>query len=613
MTMDTHLFRDSCVAVLVLLYYGTLIYYYINTPKYLLLFFVAWYLQRATNSSDEGSRKPSHRSTSEKLDFLFQNHPPLRANETRILVLYPSKYKDAPLEGRFEVYDLGDGSKAGDKADDKRYEAVVYTKDSIPRKGFIGIGSKLLFIPYNLQCVLLKLRHASLKRRLWVDAVCIDLHDTKEMIKQVQLLPRIYARAGRVIAWIGEVDEAEEEAARPALEILKAPKTVLMLMRSGNLAPASKFTVAFKALRHWRKITRQSPLLHKESGLLAKTSFQLGRYDIPIISMGIVAVLYINSLRLPGLKRSVDILPKHDAGAALRVKALLIDYIEHVSDIDEKEQYINGPFSKSWVALGGMEELLKMLRRSHKGSISRKAMGNLVSLLESAYSQSEEDPNPTYRSEAYNKHGPFIKRMKTSTRGNRLFRTARLSKLGLASANAQKKDGKLTPSLSFGPDASNVCKVIFFVPEHSMLLSLRPFSPLSTQTLDSQQYYTLIGACYMGDHTFWQNECPHLINVPLRTVYLMPAMQNKGVHLNEKTEEKPSRLVNPSSVASIKHAISKEAINDRKNLNIQVRSEAEKLQAAVVGKNYSVSWTCVSIFGKNSIIPLVDLIKDLWT
>ena len=76
----------------------------------------------------------------------------------------------------------------------------------------INCNGRLLVIGSNLRSALLRIRHATKARQLWVDAVCINQKDEDEKSQQVKQMGEIYASAERVLIWIGEdlADEAEE-------------------------------------------------------------------------------------------------------------------------------------------------------------------------------------------------------------------------------------------------------------------------------------------------------------------------------------------------------------------------------------------------------------------
>jgi hypothetical protein len=49
-----------------------------------------------------------------------------------------------------------------------------------------------------------KLRNKSGKRRMWIDALCINQADLHERSQQVSFMKEIHDRAGDVIVWLGE-------------------------------------------------------------------------------------------------------------------------------------------------------------------------------------------------------------------------------------------------------------------------------------------------------------------------------------------------------------------------------------------------------------------------
>jgi thiamine pyrophosphate-dependent acetolactate synthase large subunit-like protein len=50
------------------------------------------------------------------------------------------------------------------------------------------------------------------ERILWVDAICINQHDNDEKGQQVQSMAKIYAKASRVIVWLGEAADNSDQA-----------------------------------------------------------------------------------------------------------------------------------------------------------------------------------------------------------------------------------------------------------------------------------------------------------------------------------------------------------------------------------------------------------------
>ncbi|OCK76902.1 HET-domain-containing protein, partial [Lepidopterella palustris CBS 459.81] len=49
-----------------------------------------------------------------------------------------------------------------------------------------------------------RLRDPSFERMIWVDAICIDQDNFEEKSHQIQLMAKIYSKAIRALAWLGE-------------------------------------------------------------------------------------------------------------------------------------------------------------------------------------------------------------------------------------------------------------------------------------------------------------------------------------------------------------------------------------------------------------------------
>ncbi|KAG0649120.1 Heterokaryon incompatibility protein [Hyphodiscus hymeniophilus] len=66
----------------------------------------------------------------------------------------------------------------------------------------------IIYIRASLKAALLRLRHPTENRAVWVDALCINQADDVERSMQVPMMGKIYRSASSVIIWLGE--EAEE-------------------------------------------------------------------------------------------------------------------------------------------------------------------------------------------------------------------------------------------------------------------------------------------------------------------------------------------------------------------------------------------------------------------
>ena len=109
---------------------------------------------------------------------------------------------DAPI--RVQLYD-------GELTLSEPFEALSYAwGDQIDRVEILCDDQPLL-VTTNLAAALRELRRAGFetqqRRRLWVDAICINQSDVGEKNHQVAMMKDIYSHAKGVVVWLGEADE----------------------------------------------------------------------------------------------------------------------------------------------------------------------------------------------------------------------------------------------------------------------------------------------------------------------------------------------------------------------------------------------------------------------
>jgi hypothetical protein len=97
------------------------------------------------------------------------------------------------------------------------YEALSYFWGSNDKTESITIvddrnGDQELAITPNLHAALEQLQDRDIPRVIWLDAVCIDQSEKVEKGHQIPLMAEIYARANRVIVWLGETSSESSEA-----------------------------------------------------------------------------------------------------------------------------------------------------------------------------------------------------------------------------------------------------------------------------------------------------------------------------------------------------------------------------------------------------------------
>ncbi|KAI1120026.1 heterokaryon incompatibility protein-domain-containing protein [Nemania abortiva] len=84
-----------------------------------------------------------------------------------------------------------------------KYEALSYCW-GIPDRHHTGTEQpRHLMVRQNLSEALTWLRHPSQSRPIWIDAICINQSDKKEVSQQVARMGQIYASALKVVAWLG--------------------------------------------------------------------------------------------------------------------------------------------------------------------------------------------------------------------------------------------------------------------------------------------------------------------------------------------------------------------------------------------------------------------------
>jgi len=73
-------------------------------------------------------------------------------------------------------------------------------------------GNQRLAVTSNLYEALLQLQDHDIPRIIWADGVCIDQLNTREKEVQIPLMAEVYAKASRVIVWLGKAGDYSNEA-----------------------------------------------------------------------------------------------------------------------------------------------------------------------------------------------------------------------------------------------------------------------------------------------------------------------------------------------------------------------------------------------------------------
>lgn len=130
--------------------------------------------------------------------FLNQPYPnlPLRGQQIRLISLSPARRFNAPVHCQIFRVQLSESSIPP-------YEALSYVWGSFSDATISMNNMNCYTVTDNLTAALRHLRGRKKPRLLWIDAICIDQNNLDERNCQVGMMRDIYARADRVIVWLG--------------------------------------------------------------------------------------------------------------------------------------------------------------------------------------------------------------------------------------------------------------------------------------------------------------------------------------------------------------------------------------------------------------------------
>lgn len=138
-------------------------------------------------------------------------YTPLPEASVRLLRLLPDSDENSRIQCQvFTGPLLNSGSS-------HPYEALSYVWGSEDNPQLVYIDDCELPVTRNLRAALSHLRDHFMDRIVWVDALCINQENDEEKGHQVEAMAKIYAKASRVIAWLGDAADSSDEA----LEVIR--------------------------------------------------------------------------------------------------------------------------------------------------------------------------------------------------------------------------------------------------------------------------------------------------------------------------------------------------------------------------------------------------------
>ena len=141
-------------------------------------------------------------------------YSPLPEGSMRLLRLMPQTNHDAPIRCNLVDCVLPDSDEHA-----SLYDAVSYTWGPPEKTRSIYLDTHSLAVTAQVYMALSHLRSRLFERVIWIDAICINQEDDEEKGLQVELMAKIYARASRVLVWLGEAAADSDDALK---EILRA-------------------------------------------------------------------------------------------------------------------------------------------------------------------------------------------------------------------------------------------------------------------------------------------------------------------------------------------------------------------------------------------------------
>jgi hypothetical protein len=176
----------------------------------------------------------------------------LAGDSIRLLRLKPAEDKSADIHCELFEYVLHDFSTV------HLYEALSYVWGSSEKKRRVFMYSCSFDVTDNLYAALLELRHHTMERTMWVDAMCINQDNREEKEHQIRIMAKIYSQANLVIVWLGEAAEFSDQVLE---QILAAGRDMSTHLSSNNAIQEQ--TMALLQRPWFRRIWVSEPILDR--------------------------------------------------------------------------------------------------------------------------------------------------------------------------------------------------------------------------------------------------------------------------------------------------------------------------------------------------------------
>lgn len=161
--------------------------------------------------------------------------------EIRLLRILPSLFKESVICCELFTVSLAAPSLPS-------FEALSYVwgapADNCPYP--VYVHGYAITVSNNLNDALRALRHITIPRCMWIDALCINQSDNLEKSSQVLLMERVYSIAQKVIVWLGN-ESNDSNLAMVTLSSINSKDALRFLLPESNTAIGNLFD------RNWFK------------------------------------------------------------------------------------------------------------------------------------------------------------------------------------------------------------------------------------------------------------------------------------------------------------------------------------------------------------------------
>jgi len=126
----------------------------------------------------------------------------VESRQIRLLTILPSLFSST-IKCELSIVSLNDKPQ---------YEALSYVWGDPANPKYIQLNKQKFSVTPNLHAALRALRRSRTKRKLWVDAVCINQSDISERNAQIAQMRFIYENAQQTAVWLGEDSAGSKKA-----------------------------------------------------------------------------------------------------------------------------------------------------------------------------------------------------------------------------------------------------------------------------------------------------------------------------------------------------------------------------------------------------------------